>query len=433
MAKIFYKMKTKLLFLFLILFQLGNSQERTCGMDHHMETIMADPIQRAQFLERQSLVRAEYEKIVAQQANQGKLASPNVTLQIPVAVHYPEVATNASETLKSCLRNLAQSQINVINADYNATNADISNWTSASAFYPGVNVGDLDVEFVIATQNHPAGSGLINGQVAVTFGTAFLNGADQDFTWSGYMNFVIRDLGPGLLGYSPLNGSPAAGHTVVMNKFCFGTTGNGCSGYFPQAPFNKGRTVTHELGHFFSLNHIFKYADPNSFYSCSGPDSDGIADTPKQALSTYGCAFAGEFDACVPGEKVLSMNYMDYSDDACMYMFTVGQKNAMQAYLNVISSQFNQNVLSTEVAAVRSNFSVYPNPNKGTFNIELKDLVENYSIEVFDNSGRIVFEKQYNQNNSLSQEISLDAVSSGVYFVTIKSNDVLTTKKIIIE
>ena len=424
-------MKIKLLFIVLFVgLHFSSAQQRTCGVEARMEALMADPIQKAQFLERQAKFQIEYQKIINEQANPNRVASPQVTMKIPVAVHYPEVPNTSSETLKTCLRNLAQSQVNVINADYNATNSDISNWTAASAFYPGVNVGSLDVQFEIATQNHPAGSGLSNGTVAVTFGTDFLNGADSDFTWAGYMNFVVRDEGNQILGYSPLAGSPASGHTVVMNTFCFGT-GSGCSGYQPSSPFNLGRTVTHELGHFFNLNHIFKSANSSST-NCNGADADGIADTPKQAGCTYGCVSPGSINACTSPEKVLSMNYMDYSDDPCMYMFTVGQKNVMQAYLNVIVNQYNQNVLAND-DLIKNNFSISPNPNKGTFELQLIDNVANYSIQIFDTSGRVVFENEYIQNTSLSQAITLDTASSGIYFVSIKSKDAIITKKIIVE
>jgi hypothetical protein len=425
-------MKIKLLLIvFFVGLQFSNAQQRTCGVEARMEALMADPIQKAQFLDRQAKFEIEYQKIMNEQANSNRVASPQVTMKIPVAVHFPEVPNTSSETLKNCLRNLAQSQVNVINSDYNATNSDISNWAAASAFYPGVNVGSLDVQFEIATQNHPAGTGLSNGTVAVTFGTDFLNGADSDFTWSGYMNFVVRDEGNFILGYSPLAGSPASGHTVVMNTFCFGT-GTGCSGYQPSSPFNLGRTVTHELGHFFNLDHTFASTSCSGGSSNCAIEGDGVCDTPRIINESYNCPTPGSVPACSPTEKSLTMNYMDYVDDPCMYMFTAGQKNRMQAYLNVIASQFNQNVLAND-DLIKNNFSISPNPNKGSFELQLIDNVANYSIQIFDTSGRVVFENEYIQNTSLSQTITLDAASSGIYFVSIKSKDAIITKKIIVE
>jgi Secretion system C-terminal sorting domain/Pregnancy-associated plasma protein-A len=414
------------IFLVLLLSQFSFAQQRTCGLSQQMDKIMSNPVAKAQYLERQEKFRIEYQKIIDQQLSNTSNRNINAVLRIPVAVHYPSEPTTS--TKKACLTSLAQNQINILNADYNASNADISNWTAASAFYPGVQVGNLQVEFILSTQNHPAGSGIANGSPAVTFGTDFLADADNDNTWSGYMNFVVRDIGASLLGYSPLGGSPLSGEAVVMNTGAF-ASGPGCVGYVPGAPYNLGRTVTHELGHFFNLDHIFNSADDTST-DCSPADQDGIADTPKQAGCTYGCAAAGSRNACVSGEKVLSMNYMDYTDDACMYMFSAGQKNVMQAYLNSISSQFRQNVLNTNDNDFVA-FSVYPNPTKGIINIQFENLASDFDVNVYDIAGRQV---DYAKSNALNKNsITLNNASKGIYFVSIKYDNKQTTKKIVVE
>jgi Secretion system C-terminal sorting domain/Pregnancy-associated plasma protein-A len=417
--------KIKIL-LVLLVFQISFSQQRTCGLSQQMDKVMSNPVTKAKYIERQEKFKIEYQKIVDQQLSNTQNRSSNAMLRIPVAVHYPSEPTTS--TKKACLISLAQNQINILNADYNASNSDISNWTTDSAFYPGVQVGNLQVEFVLATQNHPAGSGIANGSPAVTFGTDFLANADNDNTWSGYMNFVVRNLGPNLLGYSPLGGSPLSGEAVVMNTGAFGS-GSGCTGYVPGNPYNLGRTVTHELGHFFNLDHIFRSADETST-DCSGADQDGIADTPEQAGCTYGCAVAGSRNACIAGQKVLSMNYMDYTDDACMYMFTAGQKNVMQAYLNSIASQFSQTVLNT-IDNDFIAFSVYPNPTKGIINIQFINLVSDYDVNVYDIAGRQV---EYAKSNALNNKsITLNNASKGVYFISVKFDNKQTTKKIVVE
>lgn len=421
-------MKTKLLLLLLIS-QFAISQQRTCGKDAKMQKMMADPVARQQYLDRQARFEVEYQRLLNEQASSTTGRSPQATITIPVAVHYPAVSNGSSAAVKNCLRALAQTQIDVINADYNAANADISNWAAASVFYPGVLIGDLDVQFVIATQNHPAGTGLINGDMAVTFGTDFLFGADSDATWAGYMNFVVRDEGGSILGYSPLAGSPAAGHTVVMNTFCFGT-GAGCAGYQPAAPFNLGRTVTHELGHFFNLDHTFGGSCNPAGASCT-TQGDMICDTPRVASESYGCPAAGSVNACA-SLKSLTMNYMDYVDDPCMYMFTQGQATRALAYINTIVPEFKPNTLSTDSLS-KNSFAVYPNPNKGSFDIQFEEILNNFSVKVMDQSGRIVFEKEYADSNNLVQKIDLNFAATGVYFVTVKSSSAVTTKKVIVQ
>ena len=404
--------------------------QRTCGMEQKMQQLMSDPVKKQIYLDYQQKFEQELQRLTNNSQNRsGEVAqSVNATIRIPVAVHFPSVATGASETLKNCLRNLAQTQINRLNADYNATNTDISNWSSASSFYPNVSgVGSMDVQFVLATQNHPAGTGISNGTVAVTFGTDFLSGADEDDTWAGYMNLVVR-YADGNLGYSPMPGYPGFGWTVVIDTSAFGS-GSGCTGYVPSAPYNLGRTLTHELGHFFNLDHTFSSCGTQANCSTTG---DRVCDTPPSNSPVYNCPSAGSITSGCGTNKVLTMNYMDYTNDACMYMFTPGQITRMLAWYTTISSQFNLNTLSnTDI--VKNNFTISPNPNNGTFSIQFKDLSNDFSVEVFDISGRIVFEDYYTQSSNLEQTISIDKPSSGVYFVNVKSGSSITTEKIIIK
>lgn len=417
-------MKFKLLFAFLI-FQVSFAQHRTCGMREQMQRIMNDPEQRSAYLEQQRKFQIELEKI-----NSSSYRSTNAVIKIPVAVHFPAVSN--SSPLKACFRALAQSQINVLNADYNGANADISNWANDSSFYPGTNTGSLQVEFVLATQNHPAGTGLVNGDLAVTFGTDFLGTSNSDSTWAGYMNLVCRNAGNGILGYSPLGGSPGSGNTVVISKESFGS-GAGCTGYVPGEPYNLGRTLTHELGHFFNLDHTFAGCGETNcaVYNVNNPNGDGVCDTPATDTETYDCPAAGDVMGC--SNYSLTMNFMDYVNDACMYMFTAGQAARMQAYYNSIASQFKGNVLGNE-EFLQNQFSLYPNPTKGSFTIEFKDLANSFSVEVYDISGKTIYENNYDQAANMVQVINLEnTTSSGVYFVNVKSDKGVVIKKLIVQ
>lgn len=425
-------MKLKLIFLSLI-FQISFGQHRNCGMKERMQQIMNNPIQKQAYIDQQAKFEIELQKLVS-----NSYRNTNAVIRIPVAVHYPSAVSQTTAN-KTCLKRLAQKQIDILNADYNGLNTDISNWAGVSANYPGTTTGNLNVQFVIATQNHPTGTGLINGDVAVTFGTDFLNGDDTDTTWSKYCNLVVRDE-PGLLGYSPLGGSPSAGMTVVIDNDAFGASLTGsptsCTGYVPGAPYNKGRTLTHELGHFFNLDHTFAGCD-GSNCATSG---DRVCDTPPSNYERYDCNAANNppvpdnnnppITTC--GKLQLTMNYMDYVQDACMYMFTAGQSTRMQAWYNTIASQFKTTALANE-EFLQSNFSIYPNPTKGSFTIEFKELANSIYVEVYDVSGKTIYETNYEQSANLIQTINLDNASSGVYFVNIKSDKGLVTKKLVIQ
>ncbi len=310
------------------------AQDRTCGMLEYMEEQLKDPVFAKEYEENQRKLKEEIDRRLAsgEFLNRG-----GATIEIPVAVHYPE----ANEADRACLEALAQNQIDILNADYTAMNADIAQWAAAASNYPGLSPGAANISFCIATSNHPVGIDpeLLEGNPCVTIGYDFGGGAgNPDSNWSGYMNFVVRNIGGGLLGFSPLNGSIAAGQAVTMNTFAFGS-GSGCpgSGIVPGAPYNLGRTVTHELGHFYGLNHPWGPGAP----SCVA--DDGFTDTPNTGQETYGCPSNGSELSC--GNVVLTMNYMDYVNDACMYMFTPQQMAQVDAYVGgVLQPQFKPNV-----------------------------------------------------------------------------------------
>jgi hypothetical protein len=418
-------MKLKVLFVLLV-FQMSFAQHRTCGTQALMQQIMANPVSRQIHLDNQAKFELELQNEMLNKNSNATNSTAAALITIPVAVHFPSSGA-ASAAVKTCLRNFAQTQINILNADYNAANADISNWAADAAYYPMVtSVGNLNVKFVLATINHPTGSGIAEGTVAVTFGTDFLSNADSDSTWAGYLNLVCRNISGGILGYSPLGGSPSSGETVVIDNNAFGS-GSGCTGYVPGAPYNLGRTLTHELGHFFNLDHTFNGCGTN----CS-TQGDKVCDTPAVGAESYNCPAAGDVAGCVADQYALTMNYMDYVNDACMYMFTLGQENRMRTYYNAIALEFNTNVLAN-TKFVENNFSLYPNPNKGSFTIEFKELTGSYSVEVFDVSGQTIYENNYDQSAGLTQTINLQNTATGVYFINIKTENGLVTKKLVIQ
>ena len=402
--------------------QIVIAQQRTCGKDLYMQKMLSNPAAKQRHDELQRKFQIALESI--NNSNGKTAAAPTATIFIPVAIHFP--AESSTSNQKACLQTLAQRQIDVLNADYNAINADISKWSpSVSAFYPGTDIGKLNVQFVIATQNHPAGSGLVNGDKAITFGTSFLTTDDEDLMWKGYMNIVCKSAN-GNLGYSPLGGFPINGEAVVINFDAFGT-GGGCTGFAPSNPYNLGRTLTHEIGHFFNLEHTFDGCTTDSNCATQG---DFVCDTPASDVAVGGCPTAGQVVKC--NVTTLTMNYMDYTNDACMYMFTAGQANRMQAYYNSIAAQFSNNVLANNSFTANA-FSVFPNPNNGSFAIQMKENIENFEVNIYDILGRNIYTKTFNTNQNLQTPINLNGQSAGVYLVSIKNDHSIFTKKIVIQ
>ncbi|MBK7869205.1 MAG: T9SS type A sorting domain-containing protein [Saprospiraceae bacterium] len=234
---------------------------------------------------------------------------------IPVVVHivYGSSRENISDAQ-------VQSQIDVLNEDFRAINNDISAVPTAFA---GL-IGDSELEFCLANTD-PSGNptnGITRKQSSrPTWGTsdrvkrASQGGVDA-WNTSQYLNIWVCNIGNGILGYAQFPGGPAATDGVVIDYRYFGRRGSAV------IPYNLGRTATHEVGHWLNLRHIWGDS------SCG---SDGVDDTPTHYRANYGCPIYPHYSEC--GENIIemTMNYMDYTEDHCMYMFSRGQSSRMQA------------------------------------------------------------------------------------------------------
>ncbi len=423
-------MKLKLI-IALFLFQLGFSQQKSCGTDAYMQQMMSDPVSKQRYLDLQKRFEIELAKL--QDPKNAAARNTNATIIIPVAVHFPEVVANSPD--RPCLRQLAQSQIDILNADFNATNADVALWTpQVQAFYPGTNVGNFNVQFVLATKNHPAGSGLSNDQQAITFGTAFLytqNGDNRDIRWKGYLNIVVREICcDGTIGYYA-GGTPDEGNLIVLKKDAIGS-GAGCAGgYVPYWVLDKGRNADHELGHYFNVHHTFGKVQGGNV--CAPSNTDEVDDTP-QCVGSGGWPAPGSVAGCVPGEKSLTMNYMDYTYDTNKFMFTAGQVVRMRAYYNAVANQFKTNVLLSNQNFEFKDFALYPNPNNGSFKISfIPETNDDIEIAVYDISGRKIFDNKFQNSGVFNQESQLNTISSGIYSVTIQNGENKVVRKIVVE
>jgi hypothetical protein len=259
------------------------------------------------------------------QASQSAAIDCATPLIIPVAVHFQNAAIP-----QACAIDMALDQIEILNEDFAATNADISEWYSQQpSIWPNISNAESCIQFCLATTDHPAGFGLVDGDYAVTIDQTT---GDFNSAWSGYMNMWVRDIGP--LGYSPLGGS-GNGDGVTCHPQAFSSIS--CGGNSLYGTYNLGRTITHEVGHYLLLNH------PWANGGCSS--NDNVADTPVTSEPIYGCPSGQTIVNCT--DPVLWPSYMDYCNDACLFMFSAGQVARMENY--VTSSL--QNLLNNAVTA----------------------------------------------------------------------------------
>ncbi len=240
----------------------------------------------------------------------------NITLYVPVVVHV--VKTNPTQITDAQIA----SQIAVLNQDYNKTNTELSSGSVYLAGYSVANVANCKIEFVLKQVIRK-----------VTTVTAFgANDAMKKNTQGGsspvnettWLNMWVCDLSSGLLGYAQFPGGASATDGVVIDYQGFGTAA-ATTGYSLYSAFNKGRTATHEVGHWFNLRHIWGDA------RCG---NDFVSDTPQHDGSNGGCPAVGTRSKCPGKPQEQWMNYMDYTNDACMYMFSSGQKTRMDAAID---------------------------------------------------------------------------------------------------
>ena len=291
-------------------FQQSTLAQRVCGTtEYQMMLEQEDPsiINRLEEIE-------QFTRDYLLSNPQGERAL--VTIPVVVHVVYNTTAENISDAQ-------IQSQINVLNQDFRKLNADVANTPGAFA---GL-ASDSNIEFCLATvdpNGNPTNGVLRVPTTATSFGTnntvkSSTSGGSNAWNAGKYLNMWVCDISGGTLGYAQFPGGSASTDGVVIDYQYFGTLGTAT------APFNKGRTATHEVGHWLNLRHI--WGDDGT--GCTG--SDQVTDTPNAAGPNYGCP-AFPTVTCSNGPNGdMFMNYMDYTDDACMFMFSSGQVSRMQA------------------------------------------------------------------------------------------------------
>lgn len=286
---------------------------RTCATDRVHERLLR---QVPGYAER----RATCEDVTWAAERAGGATLRSGPTAIPVVVHV--VHRTGAENIS---QDQVASQIEILNADFRGQNADTSNVPAVFADL----VADARVTFHLASTDpdgHPT-NGLTRTPTTVdgfrdddAVKSAGSGGSDP---WPAdrYLNIWVCQLAGGLLGYAQFPGGPADTDGVVITHTAFGSTGTAT------APFNLGRTTTHEVGHWLNLRHI--WGDDGT--GCHG--SDFVDDTPNQGGPNVGKPSFPQISCDNGPHGDLFMNYMDYVDDDTMVMFTHGQVLRMQVTL----------------------------------------------------------------------------------------------------
>jgi Pregnancy-associated plasma protein-A/Secretion system C-terminal sorting domain len=393
-------------------FLLAQRPER-CGTVQRVAQSLADHPEL-------SLERKNTQSAVAQflAANPSAKTNGGVTV-IPVVVHVIYRTANANISTAQ-----VQSQINILNQDFRRTNTDAS---LTRAEYLSI-VGDCQIEFCLATQD-PLGAAT-DGITRNSTTTTNIGGGNTYYTLSpawnrnNYLNIWVCEIGGGLLGFAyPPGSAPAQYDGVVIDYRYFGNQGTA------QAPYNKGRTCTHEVGHFLNLEHI--WADDSG---CT--IDDGVADTPKQTDEHYDCVFTYNTCVDVPFDyHDMVENYMDYTEDACMNAFTLGQGARMRSAISVSRPGLatSNGCLATAVNDALGTIQLEMNPNPAAQEVRITWSQNNHKpaqVQLINALGAVVWKQDVSGGRQL---LDVSQFPAGMYMLRVEQNGVSATKKLMVQ
>lgn len=385
--------------------------QRNCGTMHYWTEQLSSDVQLKTRYERAQAV------LPSKKEQENGITDLSV-ITIPVVIHvlYNAPGENISD-------DQIRSQIEVLNKDFGKLNTDIN--LVPQPFAP--HAADTRIQFALAKAD-PEGratTGIVRKKTAQTSWKQDdkmkynISGGDDAWDSHSYLNIWVCNLNRSLLGYSTFPGAAPDKDGVVIRTDVFGNIN------INSAVYNKGRTTTHEVGHWLNLKHL--WGDSN----CG---DDNVDDTPQQRTYNSGCSSFPQVnpDGCNPDPNGdMFMNFMDFSDDACILMFTWGQKQRMRnlfrdngARATLLESKaldepWNDSPSTYGDASAQLHISVFPNPAASEifFTSGNSKAVFAKSFVIYDNTGKPLIKG----NNRAG--ISVARLIPGIYLIHIDTEN----------
>jgi hypothetical protein len=416
-------MRTILVSVCLFIALFATAQRECATVSYLQEQLQADPSLQSRIAAVEDFIYQRSPDIPAS-AN-GRTGGVSV-IRIPVVVHvlYNSPAQNISDAQ-------IKSQIDALNRDFRRNNPDSINTPQRFKSL----AADTEIEFVLATAD-PSGratTGIIRKQTSVKDWSMDdkikFNAQGGDNAWDSryYLNIWVGNMRT--LGYSSTPGAAADKDGVVITYTAFGTINT-------SAPYNMGRTAVHEVGHWLGLKHIW-----GDTY-CG---DDMVDDTPRQGNFTPGCP-SGFRSSCSNGTVGdMYMNYMDYTSDACINLFTNGQKSRMRSLFlpggpraSLLQSKglsepwnsFEEPATSEEAPVAESKVKIYPNPAQSDITLDFgaDQTWTGKELLIINTSGIAVQKLTITRG---IQKVNIGQLKPGIYFVQGINGDVRMRMKIV--
>lgn len=391
--------------------------QRECATSAYTEELKSlDPSLSDRMVTIEHFIQSQ--RLLQKESGNGESA----VIKIPVVIHV--LYSNAEENIPD---DQIRSQLVALNRDFRRENADTINTPDRFKNF----AADVQVEFELATADIKgrATTGILRRQTSVRYFTnddkiKFSDkGGDDAWDSHYYLNIWVGNLST-LLGYSSIPGALANVDGVVINYKAFGTIN-------VAGPYDRGRTAVHEIGHWLGLKHIW-----GDTY-CG---DDLVDDTPKQGNFTTGCpnTFRSSCDNGDLGD--MYMNYMDYTNDGCMNLFTKGQKQRMLSLFNsggprnlILSSKGLDAPWTAESPVDQPSntaFRFYPNPTNGglVLNFEYNADWIGTTVSIININGVVVSTVQI---NSKTQKADVSQLKAGMYFIKAENRNEKIVEKFI--
>ncbi|MBB6005675.1 M43 family zinc metalloprotease [Arcicella rosea] len=429
----------KILFSFLIIFPFILSAQDKCGVVMNDKQLQA---KYSSWNQRKANFEAQIQAIQAQRKNSSARVEDKI-YTIPVVVHI--LHNNVNNIIGGANNiNIAdaqiKSQIQILNEDYRrqlGTNGYNLNPLGA----------DMEINFKLADVDPDgnATTGITRTYVKQT-GFNFVDDKNQIaeiIQWDNekYLNIWVTRGNNGVIGYasfpydSKIEGLGANSSNIAEQELFDGVIidyrnfGN-CCGTLSQT-YNLGRTTTHEVGHWLGLLH------PNGDENCG---TDYCDDTPQIESLNLNTTCDRLTSNC-GSERITNMieNYMDYSPDRCMNVFTLDQKNRTRAALSLsVKRQVLLNNAEPLSNTEQLQVSVEPNPINSSTDGSIKMRVtfkdeQDLIIQLYDGRGILIQEKNLIKQKSGFFYLSSESLATGYYILNIKTNTENISKKVLVQ
>lgn len=411
-------------FIMVCLLDLSGTAQTSCASREYLDQeLRNNPALAVQLQQQEARMNNQFlQERLSNTSGNSKEGLPVITIPVVVHVLYNKPDQNLSDAQ-------ILSQLDVLNREFRMQHADT---TMIPPKFRNL-AADCYLKFALAkvTPQGYATTGIVRKATKIySFGLddriKFSSmGGDDAWDSKRYLNIWVGNLVSGVIGYSSPLGGPAEKDGLAISYFAFGTTGN------IKAPYTKGRTAVHELGHWMGLRHIWG----DQF--CG---NDGIDDTPPQSNATRGCPSGMVVSTCgIPEIGNMYNNYMDLTNDDCTNMFTVGQRDKMRAAFlpgaphhallesDALTATPKPGV-PPELQKTLSSVIVYPNPaiSRVTLDVSNRQEMVGSSVSLINQLGQEMMQVRITGNLT---PVSIGHLKEGIYFL--KSTQAALPVKII--